>query len=209
MIKIFNKEILSTYMEKCAYKEVLEELSINLFLVKYEKGELVRSSLKNEELFQIVVQGSLSIYFVRNDGTRYSLSTGEIDYLIGDMDLFRKHNSNIYAEASESLVCIAFYREQNKDLLLNNSNFLKIISESLCSKIEILTKLDAAPTSLTERVLTYMKYKCESGILKGIEQSAFKLNCSSRQLQRVMNKCEEEGKVIKIEKGTYKLLYTK
>lgn len=206
MIKVLNKEILSKYMENCSYKKILEELSIDLFLIQYEKGELVKSSFQNEELIQIVVQGSLSIYFIRNDGTRYSLSSGTTDYLVGDMDLFRPYNSNIYVEACENLVCIAFYRDKNKDILLNNASFLRIISESLCSKIEILTKIDAEPTSLTERVISYMKYKCESGILKGIEQAAFQLNCSSRQLQRIMNKCEDEGKVKKIAKGTYQLL---
>lgn len=209
MIKILNKEILSKYIEGCRYKEILEELSIELFLVQYEKGELVRSPFKNEELIQIVSQGSLSIYFIRNDGTRYSLSSGTKDYIIGDMDLFKPYNSNIYAEASENLTCIAFYIDKNKDLLLNNASFLRIVSQSLCNKFEIMTKLDAAPTSLTERALSYMKYKCESGILKGMEKAAFQLNCSSRQLQRIMNKCEEEGKVRKISKGTYQLLPSK
>ena len=206
MIKVLNKEILSNYMENCRYKKILEELSIDLLLIQYEKGELVKSSFQNEELIQIVVQGSLSIYFIRNDGTRYSLSSGTTDYLVGDMDLFKPYNCNIYVEACENLVCIAFYRDEDKDILLNNASFLRIISESLCSKIEILTKIDAEPTSLTERVISYMKYKCESGILKGIEQAAFQLNYSSRQLQRIMNKCEDEGKVKKIAKGTYQLL---
>lgn len=206
MIKFLNKEMLSNYMKGCKYKEILDELSIELFLVQYEKGELVKSSFQNKELIQIVVEGSLSIYFIRNDGTRYSLSSGTTDYLVGDMDLFKPYNSNIYAEASEKLTCIAFYSDKNKDLLLNNASFLRIISESLCSKIDIITKIDAASTSLTERVISYMKYKCELGILKGIEQAAFQLNCSSRQLQRIMNKCENEGKVRKIGKGTYELL---
>lgn len=205
MKKIYDKEIVRSYIDNCIYKELLEELSVELFLIQYEEGEFVSSPFQDEDLLQIVTCGSLTIYFIRNDGTRYSLSSGAADYIIGDLELFKQDNKNIYAEASESLTCIAFSLDTNRDLLLNNTNFLRFIGNSLSTKIGVLTELDAAPASLTERVLTYMEFKCESGILKGIEQAAFHLHCSPRQLQRVMNQCEEEGTVKKIGKGTYVL----
>ena len=65
--------------------------------------------------------------------------------------------------------------------------------------------MEAVPASLTERVMSYMKYKCDYGVLKGIEQAAFHLHCSARQLQRVLNQSESAGLVKKIGKGTYKL----
>ncbi|HAX72274.1 MAG TPA: hypothetical protein DCY20_01985 [Firmicutes bacterium] len=205
MRKIFNKETVESYIQNCIYRNILEELPIELFLVQYEEGEFVSSPLQSEELFQIVVEGSLSIYFIRNDGTKYSLSSGKTDYIIGDMDFFRQPNNNIYAEASESLTCIALSINKNRDLLLNNTNFMRFIANSLSDKIGIITTLDAEPTSLRERVISYMKYKCDSGILKGMEQAAFHLHCSPRQLQRVMNDCEHDGLVNKIGKGSYQL----
>ena len=68
-----------------------------------------------------------------------------------------------------------------------------------------MTTLDASPSSLSERVISYMKYKCNDGILKGVEQAAFRLHCSARQLQRVLNQSESAGLVKKTGKGTYKL----
>ena len=59
--------------------------------------------------------------------------------------------------------------------------------------------------SLKQRVLTYMKYKCGNGELRGLQQAAFHLNCSARQLQRILNQYEAEGKVEKIGKGAYRL----
>ncbi len=53
----------------------------------------------------------------------------------------------------------------------------------------------AAPASLTERVMSYMKYKCDNETLKGIEQAAFHLHCSARQLQRILNQSEAAGLV--------------
>jgi hypothetical protein len=46
-----------------------------------------------------------------------------------------------------------------------------------------------------------MKYKCEDEILKGIEQAAFHLHCSARQLQRILNQSETNGLVKKLGKG--------
>ena len=68
-----------------------------------------------------------------------------------------------------------------------------------------ITAFDAVPASLTERVTSYMKYKCRDKTLQGIEKTAFRLHCSARQLQRVLNQMESSGLVKKSGKGTYKL----
>ena len=182
---------------------------MDFYLIKYEKGELVSSPFQNEILFQIVEQGSINIYFIRDDGTRYSLSNGTSDYFLGDMDIFYPKSQNIYAEAAESLTCISFSIEKHRDILLSNSQFLALICNSLAFKIGTLTTIEAAPASLTERVLSYMKYKCSDGTLKGIGQAAFHLHCSTRQLQRILNQSETAGLVKKIGKGTYQLIESK
>lgn len=54
-------------------------------------------------------------------------------------------------------------------MLLSRNPFLVLICNSLSAKIGAMTTIDAAPASLTERVMSYMKYKCTDEILKGIE----------------------------------------
>ena len=122
------------------------------------------------------------------------------------MDLFYPKNGNIYAEAAEPLACIAFSIEKHKEILLSNNRFLILVCKSLSAKIGTMTTIDAAPATLTERVMSYMKYKCANGTLKGIHQTAFHLHCSPRQLQRILNQSECAGLVRKIWKGTYRLL---
>ncbi len=90
--------------------------------------------------------------------------------------------------------------------MLSNNKFLELICSSLASKIGAITAIDVAPASLTERVMSYMKYKCCDETLKGIEQAAFHLHCSARQLQRILNQGVAAGSVIKLGKGTYKLV---
>ncbi len=163
------------------------------------------SPFQTESLFQIVEQGSINIYIIRDDGTRYALSNGTTDYFLGDMDIFYPRSGDVYAEAAESLTCIAFSIDKNRETLLSNNRFLALICNSLSTKIGTMTTMEAVPASLTERVMSYMKYKCDYGVLKGIEQAAFHLHCSARQLQRVLNQSESAGLVKKIGKGTYKL----
>lgn len=206
MERIYDKKEIADYIAKSKYHAALDTLDIDFYLIKYEKGELVSSPFQNELLFQIVEQGSINIYLIRDDGTRYSLSTGTADHFLGDMNIFYQKNSNIYAEAAERLVCIAFSIEKYKEILFSNNQFLILICNSLSAKIEAITAMDATPASLTERVISYMKYKCNDRTLKGIEQTAFHLHCSARQLQRVLNKCEASGLVRKLGKGTYQLV---
>lgn len=66
-------------------------------MVQYQKEEFVTTPLQEEHLFQIIVQGTVSIYFIRDDGSVYSLADGKEDYLLGDMEIFQSQVSNVYA----------------------------------------------------------------------------------------------------------------
>lgn len=205
MKKIFNKKRIAACIANSKYYDALSTMEIDFCLIEYEKGEFVSSPFQDELLFQIVEQGTINIYIIRDDGTRHALSRGTTDYFLGDMEIFYPRSGNIYVEAAENLTCIAFSIEKNKETLLSNNKFLTLICNSLSAKIGTMTTIDAAPASLSERVISYMKYKCDHETLKGIEQAAFHLHCSARQLQRILNQSEADGLVQKIGKGTYKL----
>lgn len=205
MERVYDKKKVGACIAKSSYSAVLTSLDIDFYLITYRKGELVSSPFQEELLFQIVEQGSINIYLIRDDGTRYSLSNGTAGYFLGDMEIFYPKSGNIYAEAAESLSCISFSIEKHKDALLSNNKFLQLICKSLSAKIGAMAAIDAAPATLTERVLSYMKYKCADGTLKGVGQAAFHLHCSARQLQRILNQSEADGLVKKLGKGTYKL----
>lgn len=206
MERIYDKKRIAACIAKSKYHAVLDSLDVEFYLIKYEKGEFVSSPFQKECLFQIVEQGSINIYFIRDDGTRYSLSNGTADYFLGDMDIFYPKSSNIYAEAAENLICISFSIEKYREILLSSNKFLQLMCNSLSAKIGAMTTMDVAPASLRERVISYMKYKCDDETLKGIERAAFHLHCSARQLQRILNQSEAAGLVEKLGKGTYKLL---
>lgn len=89
--------------------------------------------------------------------------------------------------------------------MLSDNAFLRLICGSLTKKMEAITEIDAAPCSLSQMVVSYMRYKCENNELKGIERETFHLHCSARQLQRILNRLESENAVYKTGKGSYRL----
>lgn len=206
MERIYDKKTVAAHIEKSEYSKILQKTGIDFYLMKYEKGEFISSPFQEESLFQIVEQGAVNIYLIRDDGSCYFLSKGTHEYLLGEMDLFYPKSNHIYAEAVESVTCLSFSIEKHKEALLKNHHFLALVCKSLAAKMATITDVEAIPTTLNERVISYMKYKCFNQTLKGIEQAAFHLHCSSRQLQRIMNQNEANGLVKKHGKGTYKLL---
>lgn len=206
MKKIYDKNRIQAAVSGCKYKDLLENLELELCLIEYEPGELISAPWLDSSIFQFVLSGELSIYFIRDDGSMYSLAAGQDNYILGEMDLFLIKNNHIYAEVTKKLTSIAFMTENYREKLCQNSQFLYFVGKSMAEKLEVLTALDAAPSSIEERVMTYMKFMCENKELKGIEKTAFCLHCSARQLQRILNHYEKTGVVVKIGKGAYKLI---
>lgn len=205
MQKIFDKKTIETAIINCKYSELLNALSIPLFIIRYKAGEIISSPLDTTSYFQIVISGNLSIYYIRDDGSSYSLSSGSDGYIIGDLDLFTTHDSNVFAEATNDVVTIACDSITYKDDLLNNTVFTCFVATAIAKKLKSVMNLDATFPTLNERVLNYMTFKCENHTLQGLEKTAFKLHCSPRQLQRILNKYTQEGIIEKIGKGTYHL----
>ena len=205
MQKIHDAAFVEACLKRIRYESAMSGLRSRLFAVQYQKGEFVTSPLQEEHLFQIVVQGSLNVYFIRDDGSVHSLSNGQENYLLGEMEIFSSQTGNVYAEASADLVCLALSIEENKKELLENCRFLQMLCQSLTEKMQTITTIDAAPADLKQRVLTYLQYKCGSRGIKGLQQTAFRLNCSVRQLQRILHQYEAAGIVIKTGQGAYQL----
>lgn len=205
MRQMTDKNRIAKLMATSPYRQLLEELDIPLFLAAYEAGEFISAPWKQQALFQIVCQGEISIYYVRDDGSRYSLAQGREAYCLGETALFEEDDTTVFARAVTDVECLAFLIADNEEKLLANNHFLRLVCQNVVGKLSTAMMWDAVSSSLSERVWNYMQFKCENGILKGLEKTAFQLHCSERQLQRIMNGFESNGAVKKIGKGAYQI----
>ena len=204
MKRIYDQDQITRAIATSKYKEVLENLETPLFICQYEKGEVVVAPFKENTLFQITMSDGLSMYFTCQDGSNYHLSNSKADSFLGDNELFDFENLGVFGEATKTLYCLAFSIEESKQVLLKNPTFLRILAKSLAEKMKWMAMQDGGAHSLSQRVISYIRYFCEDQTLKGIEKSADQLHCSSRQLQRILNQLEEKEIVTKIGKGTYR-----
>ena len=206
MKRIYDKKAIKEAIENSLYREVLESLDVPMFICEYEDGEMVVAPYKENSLFQITISVSMSIYFIRKDGSSYHLAYSDIDSFMGDNELFDTANHGVYGEASGTMRCLAFSVKDSKKALLENLVFLRVLAKTLADRFKSIALLDAAPSSLTERVISYMTYISEDKALKGVEKTAYQLHCSPRQLQRILNSLEKSGTIKKTGKGSYKMI---
>lgn len=141
MKRFYDKALIETCLKQTNYESIMNGLQEYLFVVKYEKNEFVTMPLQQERLFQIIIQGAVSIYFIRDDGSAYSLTTSRENELLGEMELFQHQTSNVYAEAKDEVICLALSIEASKYALLKNCRFLQLVCESLTKKWNLSQRL--------------------------------------------------------------------
>lgn len=57
-------------------------------------------------------------------------------------------------------------------------------------------------------MINHLRYYCPGAEMNGLEHTAFRLHCSVRQLQRVLNRLEQQQIVERLGKGRYRLRRT-
>lgn len=206
MKRIYNQAVLSNLCQKVQLDTIFDTNRIVFFGCEYQKGEYLCQPCEEEEYLQIVVSGEVSIYHIRDDGTKYSLAQGSGLFVLGDMEFYQPSPSLFFAEALTDTVSIAISLKQYRSALQQDVRFLNFLVGVLSQKLFRIARGDATNASLTDRVMNHLNYHCENGILHGLEKNAFQLHCSSRQLLRVMNNLEQQNIVKKCGKGKYQLL---
>lgn len=206
MKKITDRNIINSLKNKYGLDTIFSSHSVEMELWEYEKGEFISSPFKTENYLKIVIEGSVSVYAISDDGNQFSLTRSNGLFLIGDVEFCGLNSNPYYAEVLCPLKCICININMYSDQLKRDSQFLYYLSASLAKKLAQIALIDTTAATLEKRVMNHLNYHCEDHLLCGIEKNAFLLHCSSRQLQRILNRFEENGIVKKCGKGKYRLL---
>lgn len=172
---------------------------------QFEKGEIIASPSSLLESILFLVDGTIQNYGILNNGGKLSISLMEKPALLGDIEFCGHNKSFLFSEAMTRVTCLALPFQNNKKYLDQDVRFLHMLLHSLTGKMLQNSQNEVETPTLEERVLFYLEHVLEDHQLHGIEKNVIRLQCSRRQLQRVLKKLCEEGKVIKAGKGTYRL----
>lgn len=147
MKKIYDKNLINKVKEEYKIDNYFSK-EYEFIGIEYEEDETMINPLEKTQYIQFVLEGTLLISFIDQEGRQTIVSQSEELCILGDMEF-------VYQ-------------------------------------------------SIEERFLYYLKYYCY-GSLKSIEEATNYLHCSRRQLQRILKKLCDEGKMIKEGKGKYKI----
>ena len=106
---------------------------------------------------------------------------------------------------SIEISCIVLPLGTAKEFLLDDNRFLRYLLTSVTEKLMLYSSSQSIFSTLEEAFLSYLSKRCPDQTFSGVEKMAMQLHCSRRQLQRVLKKLLEEGRLTKLSKGSYRL----
>lgn len=171
----------------------------------YDSGSLIASPDKPLEHVLFLMQGAVRIYGIRADGSLSHVNRVCSPALLGDIEFVSLKPTAFYVEAIGKCTCLALPIKRYKSKLDHDVRFLHLLLSSLTDKFMLSDDMNILSSSLEEKLLFYFKTIWKNSEISGIEAATQQLRCSRRQLQRVLHKLLEEGRIEKLGKGRYRL----
>jgi len=174
-------------------------------LCSYERGELLTGPHIRQQYLLFLVSGIVQIYGIGLDGRKIPVNLAKRGSIIGDVEFCRTGNSNLFSEAAKDVLCIGISVQKYRQVLENDARFLRFLLRTVSAKVYLTSMAESPAVSVEEKLLHYLAEECEDHVLEGIEHAALRLQCSRRQLQRVLKEQCGSGRIEKTGKGRYRL----
>lgn len=193
-------------MTQYHFEDIFQTPDLPFSLCQYDKGEIMNNLRDSASYLHFVVRGSVQIYSVFEDGSRYQVGLTDGFTLLGDMEFGDETSLPLLVEAVSEVFCVELPLYECRDALLNDNAFLRYLLHSVAHKFAMFSQSVACFTNLEEKLLHYFKYDCPDHRLQGIEKAAVQLHCSRRQLQRLLRSLVDRQIIEKTGKGRYRLI---
>lgn len=203
---INSKAQVDAWLEKGNILSYFDTPGLTFCGYSYEKGEYITMPGRRLDKILFLIEGTVQIYGIRDDGSISPINQIQSPAVIGDLEFSNGGVSPLFTETKTPVICISLSTKEYWDKLHCDLRFLHMLLRSYADKLELVTALDTVAATLEKRVLVYMQNVCPSSEIRGIEPALAQLHCSRRQLQRVLKKLCEEKKVEKLGKGRYCLM---
>ena len=197
-----NAEAVEALAARYALRDCFDTKELQFQGFQYQKGDLLCSPLNPEEYLLFLVEGSVQLYDLNDEGEKLLVGSVSGLRLLGDLEFMNVRPTDYFVEASEDCVCLALSVERYREQLNRDVRFLHYLLESIAGKFVLGQEQERAWGSLEERLLQLVR---DEGELKSLEPALGRVRCSRRQLQRILKKLCDEGKLQRLGKGRYRL----
>ncbi|MBR3358346.1 MAG: hypothetical protein IKG46_11075 [Solobacterium sp.] len=203
-MKILNDpERLSAYIRKYHIDSFFSSPQLPFALYVFEKGEFLNNLIDPRDYLCFPVSGTYMIMNIRDDGSMSGIYSGSRFTCFGDVEFARNVTSPFLIEILRRTVCVVLPLRDVRSQLENDPVFLRFLLSSAAQKLEQITLSMTEPKDLTERLLHYIDTQCDNGVLDGVGIAAAALQCSRRQLQRILKQLCDDGILDRSAKGRY------
>lgn len=205
MRQITNPRLLAQMLEKWDIPSRFDTEALDFRLVRFQKGELLVAPFRPMDSFLFVVEGSVNIYGLREDGSVFSVYLVESGALLGDIEFVRRGDLPLYAEALGEVLCVSLSMERHREALERDVRFLNTLLHSVADKFRLFPLIGQPAQSVEEKLVTFLREIRPDHTLQSVNASVMQLSCSRSQLQRVVRKLCADGTLEKVGKGKYRL----
>ncbi len=197
----YNKTKINMYLKQYNLKDYLQDYE--LILYSFDASEKLNEKLNPKQFLLFLVKGDVALKSVRQDGSLLQTTTAKAFTCFGEMELANSDAKQNIIETITECEMIGIDIEKYRLKIENDPKLLKLLLKSVVQKISLISDLLFETTDVQSRVLFYLENESKNHEIHGVEQLSQHLNCSRRQLQRVLKNMVNEGMIVKKKKGVY------
>lgn len=209
MIVINDEKKLLEYCERYDISSHFTEWNaLKKKLVRYKKGELIVMYGSITDKLFFLVSGAIRFSCIADNYEEYFFFNAKNEGIFGEVEYVMNIPSITQSEVIEECECILIPLKENRDLLDNDIKFQKFLTRILAKKYnDIRSKyMDIESYPLEIRLIRYLLTDKNNNV-ENLGQIAKSINCSYRQLLRILKKfCDNSWMEHLEQKGKYRIV---
>lgn len=206
MVECNDHKLMKAYMTKYGIREFFSTENLPFRMYRYDVGDIINVLHPQEQYLKFIVDGRIGVDTVDREGNLLRIVETSAFVYYGEVEILGRSFSSHYHQVLETVYSIELPWEPLREILWNDLKFLQFLVQHMSRSIYIATNnAEASSEDIQSRLLRYIKHECKDGAFSGMEETAKRLRCSRRQLQRVVCQLVEEGRLVKTGWGTYSM----
>jgi len=205
MRELQNAELLEYYIRKFHIRSFFDTPDLPFRLYEYAPGEMINVVHPMEESIKFIVEGIFDHYKIQEDGSPYLIAHCDGFGFMGDLAFCGRQPQNRYQEVIETVRAVELPLEPLRKTLENDNRFLRFLLDTMARRMTMSMHIRSDMVSADRALIAYLRWRCPNHTITNVTETAFHLNYSRRQLQRVLKEFTENGTLKKTGKGCYTL----
>ena len=203
-MKISNdRNRLNNYIERHGIAEHFSSFEPEFRLFHYEPGELIISPFYPGQYIHFIVEGDIILYNMPDEESTVRIqNVFHTVSVLGEIELIDNKFCPFFVEAASNVYTVSVSVEENRERLLNDPAFLRMICRSLSEKLNAAV-FDTSSVPLKKRLLDYLRVANKKEPIINISDLAGTFHVSSRQMLRILKELCEDGVLEHPKKGQY------